>query len=118
MAQRLPAKRRALCFGQAGDRPDALIRELARDAWEAGLDQVHVAELAKYHRGREEGEVFRIIRDELRQLGARDDQVAHHDEEIESLEAALAWARPGDLIIMLALERSQALYDRLAQLSA
>ena len=117
MAQRLPAKRRALCFGQAGDRPDELIRELARHAWQAGLDRVHVSELAKYHRGREQGEVFGIIRDELISLGAHDDQVLHHEQEIESLEAALAWARPGDLIIMLALERSEALYDRLKELS-
>ncbi|MEO1202300.1 MAG: Mur ligase family protein, partial [Pseudomonadota bacterium] len=33
MASALPAKRRVLCFGQAGDRTDALIRELAHDAF-------------------------------------------------------------------------------------
>ncbi|MBT8444551.1 MAG: Mur ligase, partial [Gammaproteobacteria bacterium] len=38
MARAVPAKRRALCFGQAGDRTDELIRELARDAWAIGLD--------------------------------------------------------------------------------
>lgn len=112
-ASRLPARRRALCFGQAGDRPDALIRELARTAWRGGLDRVYVSELAKYYRGRGPGEVFAAIAAELRQCGARDDQVVHHAEELDTLEAALAWAEPGDLVIMLALERSQALYDRL-----
>jgi len=112
-AKRMPARRRALCFGQAGDRPDALIRELARTAWRGGLDRVYVSELAKYYRGRGPGEVFGAIASELRQCGARDDQIVHHDEELDTLEAALAWAEPGDLIIMLALERAPALYDRL-----
>lgn len=103
MAQALPAKRRALCFGQAGDRPDHAIRELARDAWAIGLDKVIVSELADYHRGREPGDVFAIIEDELQLNGAEPDQIEHFDEETDSLAAALNWAQPGDLIIMLAL---------------
>jgi len=113
MAGRLPAKRRALCCGQAGDRPDDLIRELARNAWQTGLDRVNVSELAKYHRGRKAGEVFAVIRDELLACGARPEQIEHHEEEIESLDSALAWAEPGDQIVMLALERSQELHDKL-----
>ena len=113
MAGRLSSGRKALCFGQAGDRPDDLIRELARKAWESGLDRVFVSELAKYHRGRGEGEVFAVIRDELINRGAAPEQIEHHMEEIESLDSALQWAEPGDLIVMLALERSQELYDKL-----
>ena len=116
MANQLGPRRKALCFGQAGDRPDDLIRELARSAWESGLDHVFVSELAKYHRGREEGAVFGVIRDELIACGAIADQIEHHMEEIESLDSALEWAEPGDLIIMLALDRSQELYDKLKSL--
>lgn len=117
MANRMPSNRKALCFGQAGDRPDDLIRKLARSAWQSGLDQVFVSELAKYHRGREEGAVYEIIRDELIACGARPEQVEHHMEEIDSLEAAMKWAESGDLVIMLALERSAALYDKLREKS-
>jgi cyanophycin synthetase len=117
MANRLEPARKALCFGQAGDRPDDLIQDLARSAWESGLDQVFVSELAKYHRGREEGDVFRVIRDELIRCGAQPGQVGHRMEEIESLEAAMEWAQPGDLIVMLALERSAALYEMLQKRS-
>jgi UDP-N-acetylmuramyl tripeptide synthase len=115
MANRLPSNRKALCFGQAGDRPDDLIQELAHAAWESGLDRVFVSELAKYHRGREEGAVYAVIRDELIRCGAHPEQVEHNMEEIESLDSAMQWAEPGDLIVMLALERSQELYDRLKQ---
>ncbi|MDH3373900.1 MAG: Mur ligase family protein [Gammaproteobacteria bacterium] len=117
MASRMKPRRKALCFGQAGDRPDDLIRELARSAWESGLNRVFVSELAKYHRGREEGAVFAVIRDELIACGARADQIEHHMEEIESLDAALQWAEPGDLIVMLALERSPELYENLRALA-
>ncbi|MDH3416302.1 MAG: Mur ligase family protein, partial [Gammaproteobacteria bacterium] len=113
MAGRLATKRKALCFGQAGDRPDGLIREFARSAWESGLDRVFVSELAKYHRGRESGDVFAVIRGELLNCGADAQQIEHHGEEIESLNSALEWAEPGDLIIMLALERSPELHERL-----
>lgn len=103
MAEALPARRRVLCFGQAGDRPDALIRKMVRDAWAIGLQHVIVSELAKYHRGREHGEVYDVIRDELLSLGAAPDQIAHYEEESQSLDAAFEWAGEGDLIIMLAL---------------
>jgi UDP-N-acetylmuramyl tripeptide synthase len=118
MASAIPAKRRVLCFGQAGDRTDELIRELARDAWEIGLDRVEVSELADYHRGREHGDVFRIIRDELLILGADDAQIVHHELEMESLEDAIDWAQPGDLVIMLALGGAAPVQARLKELGA
>jgi cyanophycin synthetase len=113
MAAAMQGKRKVLCFAQAGDRPDDLIRELARNAWEKGLDRVIVSELAHYYRGRGPGEVYGLIRDELLRCGAHEDQIEHNDEEIESFDSALAWAQPGDLVIMLALERSPELYDRI-----
>ena len=79
MAQALPAKRRALCFGQAGDRPDHAIRELATHAWAIGLDKIIVSELAEYYRGREAGQVYVVIRDALLQCGADPSQIEHCD---------------------------------------
>jgi UDP-N-acetylmuramyl tripeptide synthase len=118
MARAIPATRRALCFGQAGDRPDDLIRELARDAWEIGLDRVEVSELADYHRGREHGDVFGIIRDELLKQGADQAQIVHNELELESLQDAIDWAQPGDLVIMLALGGAAPVHARLKELGA
>jgi UDP-N-acetylmuramyl tripeptide synthase len=118
MAQAIPAKRRALCFGQAGDRPDRLIREMTEDAWEIGLDRVMVSELAAYHRGREHGDVYAVIQDALLAVGANASQIEHHEEEIESFSAALKWAEPGDLVIMLALGGAAAVQQRLKELGA
>jgi len=118
MAHALPAKRRLLAFAQAGDRTDESIRELARSAWSIGLDKVVVSELEAYARGRSRGEVFGIIRDELINCGARKDQIQHFMEETESLDVALDWAQPGDLIIMLALSDREAIQDKLKSLSS
>ena len=118
MARALPAKRRLLAFAQAGDRTDASIRELARSAWSIGLDEVIVSELEAYARGRSKGEVYGIIKDELINCGAQRDQIQHFEEETESLEAALDWAQPGDLIIMLALSDREAIQRKLNSLSA
>ena len=118
MARSIPAERRALCFGQAGDRTDELIRELARDAWAIGLERIIVSELSKYHRGREHGDVFRIIRDELLKCGADDAQIAHYEEEMQSFEDAFEWAQPGDLVILLALGGAGPIQARLRELGA
>ncbi len=136
MARALPAKRRVLAFSQAGDRTDRSIRELAASAWSIGLDAVVVSELEAYARGRSRGEVFGIIRDELIECGAREDQIEHHMirdeliecgaredqiehhmEETESLDAALDWAQPGDLVIMLALSARDEIQDKLKSLA-
>ena len=113
MAAALPANRRLLSFGQAGDRTDEQIRELARSAWSIGLDAVVVSELEQYHRGREHGDVYAIISDELRKCGATTAQLQHYDLESESLGAAMDWAEPGDLVIMLALGGSKPIIEQI-----
>jgi UDP-N-acetylmuramyl tripeptide synthase len=117
MARSLPGKRRALCFGQAGDRPDPLIRQMTRDAWSIGLDRIYISELAKYYRGRGAGEVYAVIRDELLALGADPAIIEHHDEESESLAAAMDWAKGGDLVIMLALGSAAEIHAQLRDLT-
>lgn len=118
IARAVPAERRVLCFGQAGDRTDELIRELARDAWAIGLDRIVVSELAAYHRGRQHGDVFAIIKDELMRCGADDAQIEHNETEMESFNSAIEWARPGDLVIMLALGGAAPVQARLRELGA
>ena len=117
MARAIPAKRRVLCFSQAGDRTDQQIRELARSAWSIGLELACLSELEKYRRGREEGEVIGIIRDELLKCGARDEQIQYFVEESESFDAALAWAEEGDLVVILDLGRSSDIQTRLNEMA-
>ena len=59
-----------------------------------------------------------IIRDELRKCGATDEQVTHFEEEGDSFDAALEWAREGDLVVILDLGRVSNIQDKLEALSA
>jgi UDP-N-acetylmuramyl tripeptide synthase len=118
MAHAIPAKRRVLCFAQAGDRTDEQIRELTRSAWSIGLDLACIAELEKYRRGREEGEVFSIIRAELIKCGAREEQIRYFGTESESFDAALEWAEAGDLVVILDLGRSSDIQTKLKEMGS
>ena len=102
----------------SGWSPDDLIREMTRDAWAVGLEQVMISELAAYHRGREHGDVFAIISDELKKSGADESQIAHHEEEMDSCLAGLDGAEPGDLLIMLALSGAAPIQGRLRERGA
>jgi len=109
MATRLPARRRLVVIGQAGDRDDESIRGLARAAWRPGIDHVIVKETSKYLRGREPGEVPALIADELRRLGAPDEAIEITASELEAVKRALDWSRPGDLLVLLLQERAEGL---------
>jgi hypothetical protein len=54
----------------------------------------------------------------LLKQGASDEQIRHNEKELETLEDALAWAQPGDLVIMLALGGAAPVHKRLRELGA
>ncbi|HVR06531.1 MAG TPA: Mur ligase family protein [Thermoanaerobaculia bacterium] len=101
LAESLPARRRLLILGQAGDRDDEAIRDLARAAWRLRPDRVIVKELPTMLRGRLPGQVTAVLEDELLKLGARRQDLGHAATELEAVQQALDWARPGDLLVLL-----------------
>lgn len=100
LASRMEAKRRLLLIGQAGDRTDEAIRELAAGAWKIGLERVLIKEMPRYARGREPDEVAQIIRRALLDAGADESRIDQFETEPEAVDAALEWAQAGDLLIL------------------
>jgi cyanophycin synthetase len=100
IAAALPARRRLVAIGQAGDRDDDAIRELARAAFALRPDHVIVKEMEKYRRGRAPGEVPGLLAGELRRLGVPDSAVSTASDDLGALHQALEWARPGDLLLL------------------
>ena len=96
----VPSKRRLVMLGQAGDRSDEAIRDLARSVMALRPDRVVAKEMDRYLRGRAAGEIPGILADEFRQLGLSEAQISAGDVEIRAVEKALEWARPGDLLIL------------------
>ncbi len=117
LAAGLPAERRALVIGQAGDRDDDAIREFARTAGAMRPDHVFVKELTPYLRGREPGVVPALIEAELRRCGLDASALSRWDSELDAVRAALAWSRAGDLLLLTTHAQRQdvtALLDRLS----
>ena len=99
-ARSIPANRRLLLLGQAGNRDDEEIRELARVAMRLlPFDHVIIKEELKLLRGRSEGDVPRLLTDELHQLGLPRDRVETTRDEVVAMRRAFEWARAGDLLI-------------------
>lgn len=117
-AAALPAARRLVVLGQAGDRSDEDIRELARLAWTLRPDRVVLKELPDNLRGRAPGEVPALLADELRARGAARSTLVLAPSELAAVRDALAWARPGDLLLLVSHEERTAVLALLDRLRA
>lgn len=102
-----PAERVVLLMGQAGDRLDDDIRELVEAACAMGPDRLLVAELPGYERGRAPGEVPALIRRFAQEAGVPEGAIEHFDGPGSATQSALQGARPGDLLVLLALTQRQ-----------
>ena len=106
----LPAKRRAIVLGQAGDRDDDSIRALARAAMEMRPDHVFLKDMPRFWRGRAAGEVPALLEREFHAAGLAAERVSRHADELPAVRAALAWARTGDVVLLAThAERAQVL---------
>jgi UDP-N-acetylmuramyl tripeptide synthase len=100
VARALGGRRLGLLLGQAGNRDDSAIVELARTAAGFSPDRVVIKELPAMLRGREPGSVPALLERSLREArldAARCSLVP--DEEAAALDL-LAWAQPGDVIVL------------------
>jgi len=110
MAAALPATRRLLVIGQAGDRDDESIRAYAAAAAPFRPDRIVIKEMEKYLRGREPGVIPALLAAEFVRGGIPPERIDHAPSEFAAVEAALRWARRGDLLILLAhAERTKVL---------
>ena len=108
LALKLPAKRRMLVTGQAGDRSDQDLRAFAEAAGRDNFDRIVLKRMDGHARGRAEGEVAELMREAFLAMGYRARAITQTITELDAARAALRWARPGDLILFLSHERRDA----------
>ena len=116
LARSLPAERKLIVLGQAGDRDDEALRDLVQTVWKARPDRVVIKELPSLLRGRELGDVPAVLDAELRRLGMRPEDLVHAETELEGIRQALAWARPGDLLLLLVHSQRDEVLDLIRRL--
>ena len=118
MADAMPARRRLVTIGQAGDRTEDAIREFVLAAWRTRPDRIILKEMSSHLRGRAAGEVVGIMERALREAGAPAERIGHAASELDAVEQALAWARDGDLLLLLIHADRELVLERLAALQA
>ncbi len=117
MASSLPAKRRLVLLGQAGDRTDDSVRQMVQIVWGTRPDRIIVKEMDRYLRGREKGAMATLIEQQLEIAGAPPEIYSRCESEIEAVKEALSWAQPGDLLLLLLHAEREATLELLADLS-
>ncbi|MFK8043246.1 Mur ligase family protein [Congregibacter sp.] len=105
MIEGLPAKRRALITGQAGDRGDDDIRAFADASSVLRFDRIWLKRMDGHARGRSEGEVADLMRDAFIAQGHSAKSISNTKTELDAVRAALRWAKPGDLVVLLSHEK-------------
>jgi cyanophycin synthetase len=117
LAQKLPAKRRLVMVGQAGDRSDEAIRELGRAAWSLSPDYVVLKEMDEYLRGRARGEVSAVLESEFLRLGVPQSAITRVGPDLAGVRSALEWAQPGDLLVLAVHQDRAAVVELLNKLT-
>jgi cyanophycin synthetase len=105
--------RRLVMIGQAGDRGDEAIRQLARATCGLRPDRLLIKEMARYSRGRPEGEVAGILRAAFLASGLAPEHISHVRSEMDGVRQALEWLEPGDIAVLLVHENIAAVTELL-----
>jgi UDP-N-acetylmuramyl tripeptide synthase len=105
MLETLPAKRRALVTGQAGDRSDDNITAFADASAPMRFDRIWIKRMDGHARGRAEGEAAELMRRAFLAQGHPAKTLSAAKTELDAARAALRWARPGDLVVLLSHEK-------------
>jgi len=92
--------RLGLILGHAGNRGNEDIERLATVAAEFRPSLVVLKEIEDYLRGREPGEVPRILRGALLRAGLPESALPQRSSELDAVRSAIEWARPGDVLVL------------------
>ena len=111
MIRQVPARRRLILVGQAGDRSNGDIRALVEATAVLEFDRVIAAEIPKYLRGRESGEVPGLIRSAFEELGIGQDDVELSPDYLSGVRSALEWSQSGDLLLLLVLDQKEEVFE-------
>jgi cyanophycin synthetase len=99
LVERLEVRGRRICVLAApGDRRDEDIRAIADKA--AGAYDYYICKADDHRRGRGQDEVPQMLRAQLRESGVDDTRIEVIPSEVGAVDAALAMAREGDLVVI------------------
>jgi cyanophycin synthetase len=118
LAEGFPAARRLMLLSSAGDRSDGALVALAEAAAALRADRYLLADLPDHLRGRRPGEVPEVLARALVAQGIPAEACTPYPDPVEATREALAWARPGDSLLLFVLSHREAVVQLLREASA
>jgi folylpolyglutamate synthase/dihydropteroate synthase len=110
---RMPARRRWVMFGSAGDRADEHIAAIANGVCSIQPDHVVITEVESYLRGRRPGEVSHIMKQACLHCGIVENNIHLVASPLVGVELAVAQMGAEDLGLFLVLEQRDQVIDYL-----
>lgn len=114
MVKRMPAERRIVMFSHAGDRSDQEIVDLSKAVLELDAEIYIVAELEDYLRGRELGELPKLVSNVLHKSGVTDDAITVAKSPLAGAQYALQQATEGDVVLLFVLDQRDKVHSLLS----
>lgn len=103
MAKQMDATHYTVMFSHAGDRSDAEIQNLTNAVAGLDADQYITAEVSKYLRGREPGEVPNLSKHYLMLQNIDEDRITYADGPLSGTELAVKNTVPGSVVLLFTL---------------
>lgn len=116
--KQLPAKRKIAMFSHAGDRSDHDIRNLTAAVTELDASLYIVAELERYLRGREIGDVPKVATEFLQQQAVPAEKIQYAANPLAGAKIAMEFAQPGDVVLLFVLSDREEVHQYLSQFKA
>lgn len=101
----MPAKRKILMLGHAGDRSNAEIAALTQSILAIHPDQLIITETPEYLRGRELGEIPNIIGQNALKSALTLAQLTYSDSPLTGAKKAISFIEEGDLVFLMVLSQ-------------
>jgi cyanophycin synthetase len=111
----VPAKRRYLLISQPGDRSDEQMKEAAKVAMGFRPDEMMIAEIGDYLRGRAIGETLEVLATAAVEAGMASEFITISESPSQGVEVILEKLRPGDLALLLVLSDRDTIIDMLLE---
>ncbi|NUN12763.1 MAG: hypothetical protein HUU55_03925 [Myxococcales bacterium] len=113
-----PLGRKIAIVGQAGDRDEEALTELAKSLVDGGIHSVILRPVHGYLRGRGEYEIPEFLANCLKQLGMPQSRIAIAPSETAGLDLAFSQAQKDDVVLLLAHVERKQVAAHLAQIHA
>lgn len=114
--KKMPHNKLIVMFSHAGDRSDQEMQDLTNAVADLNADTYIIAELEKYLRGREPGDISKLASSFLHQRNVIKEKIKKVNSPFDGAKLAVDIAQGGDIILLFALDEREQIHDFLVSL--